>query len=80
MFVSEIVGKIDKDHDELVTESELSEWLKSVQKASVLRDVEKKWTEFSKVNTLDDYLKHYYSALDYCKTRFFLNFFIWFKF
>jgi len=60
-----IAVKIDKDLDGFITEGELSEWLKSVTKANIMRDVDKKWTDFSKVNTLDDYLKHYYGALDY---------------
>lgn len=66
--LSRIVDKIDKDHDEFVSQSELAEWLKNVTRSNIQREVEKKWEEFSKVNTLDDYLKHYYSALDYCKT------------
>lgn len=67
LLKSIIAVKIDKDLDGFITEGELSEWLKSVTKANIMRDVDKKWTDFSKVNTLDDYLKHYYGALDYCK-------------
>lgn len=66
-YISTIASKIDKDHDEFITESELVEWLKNVTKTNINRDVDKKWEEFKNVNTLDAYLKHYYGALDFCK-------------
>jgi len=65
--LAEIVDKIDKDKNGLVTEAELQEWIKFTQRRYIYEDVERQWTSHEmnhdSLLSWDEYLNVTYGFL-----------------
>ncbi|XP_014676768.1 PREDICTED: calumenin-B-like [Priapulus caudatus] len=48
-----LVNRIDKDNNDLVSETELIEWIKYTQERYVLEDVASQWESFGSVDSID---------------------------
>jgi hypothetical protein len=64
---SQIVDAIDSDDDDFVTEQEMRDWIKSVNRKYIMKDVGSRWETFDKENDLDKYIEHNYGSLNLCK-------------